>query len=665
MCPAIARLAPRSGGHDFRLRIPSKGDFDMPVWRLIFTWGICSACTVLVGPLPAQEAVFVRGDANANGTVDIVDGIYALHYLFLGAPPPTCFDAADANDDGVHTLDEGVYLFGFLFLGGPPPPPPAHICGPDPTPDRFGCESYPVCEPLIEVTVLGRLTLPDGTAADGATITDPLGRELQAGEGGVFHYEERIPESVFDAELVFTFQNYSARIDLSNLRDGEVLDIGTVVLTLPDGIQRVLLSGQVSLPDERAASRARVQVNLEQTTADASGTFSMELFLPLHDVTTVVAYVSEGGFFFLGEKDFVVDPEEDVDLEKFCLRQSGHAPLMQGRTDVYPTRNEPRRLATGDFTGDGVIDLVIANAGDASVSIYRGFGDGTFENAKTVRGFPAASAIAAGEVNGDGLGDFAITRVLSTRAYTIAWSIDESLSYRAEQFDSSTTLNPRSVVLGDLNGDGLDDLAVARQSDVLVRLATADERILGAGTAYATLSAEFVAMKDVDGDGALDVVAGGGGGVTVHLGDGAGGRRRARRSGGGFRVADFGDFNNDGFIDLVSTSLGADVELRLGRGDGGFRQTRTFSAVENTLDLRTADINGDELMDVVTVRGSGTIGVHLGIGHGPLARPISRRIGGAPSALVVEDFNRDGRVDVATVSAVSNQLNVYVNGAGS
>ena len=91
---------------------------------------------------------FRRGDSNADGGVNITDGIYVLNFLFLGGPKPPCNEAADSDDDGIVSITDGIYLLNFLFLGGPSPVEPGqHECGPD-RPDSvdLGCEVYDTCE---------------------------------------------------------------------------------------------------------------------------------------------------------------------------------------------------------------------------------------------------------------------------------------------------------------------------------------------------------------------------------------------------------------------------------------------------------------------------------------------------------------------------------------
>ena len=96
-------------------------------------------------PLPGG---FRRGDADDNGVVQLTDAIRILAFLFQGGPPPTCDDAADGDDNGVVQLTDAIRILAFLFQGGPEPPAPGSTgdCGPDPTDDELGCESYTNCE---------------------------------------------------------------------------------------------------------------------------------------------------------------------------------------------------------------------------------------------------------------------------------------------------------------------------------------------------------------------------------------------------------------------------------------------------------------------------------------------------------------------------------------
>jgi hypothetical protein len=85
--------------------------------------------------------IFRRGDADANGRLELTDAVVTLGFLFLGTRAPACFDAADADDSGKLAITDPIRTLNYLFLGGPAPPAPGpNVCGEDPTSDALGCE---------------------------------------------------------------------------------------------------------------------------------------------------------------------------------------------------------------------------------------------------------------------------------------------------------------------------------------------------------------------------------------------------------------------------------------------------------------------------------------------------------------------------------------------
>jgi hypothetical protein len=89
---------------------------------------------------------FRRGDARADGQINLTDGVVILNFLFRGAGAPSCLDAADADDNGSVELSDAVVVFNYLFLGGPVPAAPFAGCGQDSTPtDALHCPTYPPC----------------------------------------------------------------------------------------------------------------------------------------------------------------------------------------------------------------------------------------------------------------------------------------------------------------------------------------------------------------------------------------------------------------------------------------------------------------------------------------------------------------------------------------
>ena len=89
---------------------------------------------------------FRRGEATADGSLDLSDPISILSYLFLGSAAPSCLKSADVDDNGSVEITDAVSLLYFLFLGGDRPPPPFDACGADPTADALTCGSFAPCK---------------------------------------------------------------------------------------------------------------------------------------------------------------------------------------------------------------------------------------------------------------------------------------------------------------------------------------------------------------------------------------------------------------------------------------------------------------------------------------------------------------------------------------
>ena len=91
--------------------------------------------TVIARPAP----LFLRGDTDQSGTIQLTDAVFLLDYLFRGGRVPSCEDAADANDDGSIDISDGILILRFLFSGGDRPRAPFPRAGRDLTEDNLGC----------------------------------------------------------------------------------------------------------------------------------------------------------------------------------------------------------------------------------------------------------------------------------------------------------------------------------------------------------------------------------------------------------------------------------------------------------------------------------------------------------------------------------------------
>ena len=111
----------------------------------VFAQGIPSGISVRPRS-PETPPIFVRGNANGHGDIDLSDAVSIFNFLFLGGMEPGCLDSADTDDNGKLELTDGIYLLNYLFLGGEEPAAPFADCGADPTDDELICDAFSPCE---------------------------------------------------------------------------------------------------------------------------------------------------------------------------------------------------------------------------------------------------------------------------------------------------------------------------------------------------------------------------------------------------------------------------------------------------------------------------------------------------------------------------------------
>jgi hypothetical protein len=175
---------------------------------------------------------------------------------------------------------------------------------------------------------------------------------------------------------------------------------------------------------------------------------------------------------------------------------------------------------------------------------------------------------------------------------------------------------PSWVAVGDFNGDGIPDLAVA--TDTVSVLLGKGDGTFKAAVSYAAGDTPF----------ALGV----------------------------------GDFNRDGSLDLAVANSGADtVSILLGKGNGTFQRPIDYAVGVTPVSTVVADFNGDGIPDLAVVF-LGGVRVVLGNGDGTFqTTPISYIPGAAPTAVAVIDANGDGLPDLAVANLASNDVSILLN----
>ena len=334
------------------------------------------------------------------------------------------------------------------------------------------------------------------------------------------------------------------------------------------------------------------------------------------DVGSVPASVAIGDFNGDGKQDLAI---ANANSNTVSIRLWDGVGGFSGSTEVS-VGSGPISVAIGDFNGDGKQDLAVANQNSNTVSIRLGDGMGGFSGSTevSVRSHPLSVAI--GDFNGDGKQDLAVA---NENFQTVSIRLGDGMGGFSGSTEVLVDSAPYSVAIGDFNGDGKQDLAIAHGSPyfgtVSIRLGDGLGGFSGSTEVLVDSAPYSVAIGDFNGDGKQDLAVAnvGSGTVSIRLGDGLGGFSGSTEVsvGSGPQSVAIGDFNGDGKQDLATANAYSDtVSIRLGDGVGGFSGSTEVSVGSVPNSVAIGDFNGDGKQDLATANaGSNTVSILLGV----------------------------------------------------
>jgi hypothetical protein len=292
-------------------------------------------------------------------------------------------------------------------------------------------------------------------------------------------------------------------------------------------------------------------------------------------------------------------------------------------------------------------------------------------------GFQHLTGLAVGDFNGDGKPDIAVTDNGNKAVVVYLNNGTGSFSAPISTTIQMTALGPGSIVAGDFNEDGKQDLIVGTiagpQADIF--LAGNGDGTFTQGQILPGSFGFFSAVAvDINHDSHLDLIAGGNGTLYVYLGDGHGAFTQQSFTNQGPSDAFFGitagDFNSDSKIDFLATAVnGNSLRYFPGNGDGSFGAPTSQKILSPDV-ITSADFNGDGKRDLL-VSSQNVAYVIFGNGDGtfqfnqPYYLPIPTAFPGpitnSSPIVAAADMDGDGKIDAATTDGYSNTVNVFLN----
>lgn len=345
--------------------------------------------------------------------------------------------------------------------------------------------------------------------------------------------------------------------------------------------------------------------------------------------------ISGGDFNSDGKLDIVVT-EKDNHTMRILLNKGNNQLLYKHE---YLTGDLPTSTIIDDFNNDSHVDIAVANQGANTFTVYQnnGTGDGGFKNKKDYKIGDIPREVTSANFNGDGWPDLATVTSNDNKVWVNLNQKQNAMSF-ASASNFSTDHSPVGLASGDLNNDGLDDIAVIH---VGANLTINNLRYYSSVSVFINKgNAEFTSRDDYP-------VGKKPAGIVID------------------------DFNNDGWLDLATSNRGGyNVSVLLNRGDGKFDKSINYSIIgvpHTGINLETGDIDGDGDSDIVSFCSKfNTIEVLINRGDGTFKEFLEYPASLRPSAIFLGDFDNDGDLDVSACSLSSGDVGIiYNNGDGT
>jgi hypothetical protein len=431
--------------------------------------------------------------------------------------------------------------------------------------------------------------------------------------------------------------------------------------------------------------------HLDLVVVDWNGVVTIFLGLGNGNFIIWYAYPTDAGtlLFSVALADFDSDNYLDIVVaslvnDSICIfLGDGDGTFAVPTTYLTGSGSEPYYAIVADFNNDNIYDIAITNNGYDEVLIFYGYGNGTFELARTYStGYGSKPyGITAGDFDNNkkleivvalwGTGNIAVLT-----EYDAAEFVDQTI------YLTGSAPHPFSVAVNDFNNDNRPDIVVANSgTDSLGILFGMDNGTFGMEMLYPLDTGsypQYVITCDINRDNQQDLVSVNSklDSISVIMGYGNGTFAEQMIYSTGDRSHPYaivsGDFNNDNRLDLVIANEGTDnIGILLGFDYTSFHDQVTYSSIDNIhpTGIVVNDFNNDNYLDIAaTFLRTNKIVILLGCGNGSFTMMMaySTGSGSKPRGIVAGDVNNDDRFDIVVANSGTNNIGIllgYGNGS--
>ncbi|MCK4757414.1 MAG: VCBS repeat-containing protein, partial [Thermoplasmata archaeon] len=332
------------------------------------------------------------------------------------------------------------------------------------------------------------------------------------------------------------------------------------------------------------------------------------------------------------------------------------------RENGLPGSNIYSDIEFTDFNLDGDLDVVATNGNNGGVGVWNGNGWGTWTMTFNLPFMGTFYAVEVGDANIDGYPDILTGPSGSNESI---WSGDGQDDWYLQTGGLSSGITYTDIAVADINNDGRLDY-LGTDGAIGIEIWTGDvKRCVNTWEVFnpppSTSDIMDVETFDVNLDGKLDICfATDFDGIEIWTGDGAGNWNAFNSpvTNGRYRCVESVDFNRDGFPDLVATSAPG-IKAWIGDGAGSWTlRNNGLPSGGAYAGLTIADFNDDGNMDIAAgSRSNAGVAVWNGNGWGTWTMTFNLPFDGSYERLDHGDINSDGKVDLL---AVNGTLEVFL-----